>query len=204
MKTSLRFTSTAVATLLLFVISSSYAHHKAGHSNGNGTGTGNSEKIGICHLNADGSYTLLQLETNAALNHLENHGFEGGGDRVANEEGSCSFTEVVCPVEIAEFISKHEWSKDGSNVNSCSVEGVQPFAESLLVRFQGPQSALFSGIQLDVGSEYITYFDITEEEDQGALIVTDDVAQACLDLVEANRDSVENLCEGYSPYTDDL
>ena len=36
MKTNLRFTSTAVATLLLFVISSSYAHHKAGHSNGNG------------------------------------------------------------------------------------------------------------------------------------------------------------------------
>ena len=90
-KMSFNLTPIAMAIVFTFSISSGHAHHISSHTNGNNGNNGNNGKIGICHLEADGSYTLLQLKTIPAMNHLENHSFGGEGDRVASENGDCVF-----------------------------------------------------------------------------------------------------------------
>lgn len=93
MMTKTAVSAIAVATTLILMLSNGYAANDKNKDKG-----GKTDKIGICHLEADGSYTLYELQTKPALNHLEKHSFGGEGDRVANEEGNCEFAVVPdCP-----------------------------------------------------------------------------------------------------------
>ena len=112
LKKRLLIACTALTTVMLLGTQLAHSHHKASHNPGGGSGgNGNNGKgrVGVCHLEADGTYTFLSLKMNAAMNHLENH---SEADRAATvdeiEDENCS-DDVVCPFEseITEYFATY-------------------------------------------------------------------------------------------------